>query len=90
MPLSNTVNRRVVLNSRPVGALTIENFRLEESTVPVPAAGKVLLRTLYLSLNPYMRGRMSDAPSYAQPVVVDDVMVGGTVSQVETSRNPNY
>ena len=90
MQLSTTVNRRIVLNSRPVGAPTIENFRLEESTVPGPVAGQVLLRTLYLSLDPYMRGRMSDAPSYAPPVVVDDVMVGGTVSQVETSRNPNY
>jgi len=57
----NTVNRRIVLNSRPVGAPTAENFRLEALAIPVPSAGQVLLRTLYLSLDPYMRGRMSDA-----------------------------
>jgi len=76
MSQSNTVNRRIILNSRPVGAPTAENFRLEEIVVPVPSAGQVLLRTLYLSLDPYMRGRMSDAPSYAAPVAVGAVMVG--------------
>jgi NADPH-dependent curcumin reductase CurA len=54
------VNRRIVLNSRPVGAPTVENFRFEEIAVPVPLEGQVLLRTLYLSLDPYMRGRMGD------------------------------
>lgn len=90
MPQNNTVNRRIVLNSRPVGAPTAENFRLEELVVPVPSAGQVLLRTLYLSLDPYMRGRMSDEPSYAPSVAVGDVMVGGTVSRVEASQNPDY
>jgi NADPH-dependent curcumin reductase CurA len=90
MPLSNTINHRIVLNSRPVGTPTEQNFRLEEGAVPVPAEGQVLLRTLYLSLDPYMRGRMSDAPSYAPPVAVGDVMMGGTVSQVETSLNPDF
>jgi NADPH-dependent curcumin reductase CurA len=90
MPQSNTVNRRIILSSRPVGAPTAENFRLEEIVVPVPSAGQVLLRTLYLSLDPYMRGRMSDAPSYADPVAIGAVMVGGTVSCVEASRHPDY
>ena len=90
MPQSRTVNRRIVLNSRPVGAPTDENFHLEELAMPVLPAGQVLLRTLFLSLDPYMRGRMSDAASYAAPVAVGDVMVGGTVSRVEGSRHPDY
>jgi hypothetical protein len=58
--------------------------------VPAPAAGELLLRTLFLSLDPYMRGRMSDAPSYAAPVAVGDVMIGGTVSRVEASRHAGF
>ena len=87
---SNSVNRQFILNSRPVGAPTAENFRLERSNVPVPSKGEVLLRTLYLSLDPYMRGRMSDAPSYVAPIVVGEVMQGGTVSRVESSQHPDY
>jgi NADPH-dependent curcumin reductase len=90
MPQSNTVNRRFILNSRPVGAPTAENFRLEKIVVPVPSSGQVLLRTLYLSLDPYMRGLMSDAPSYAASVAIGEVMVGGTISRVESSRHPDY
>lgn len=90
MPSSKNVNRRIVLNSRPVGAPTSDNFRLEETAIPVPAAGQVLLRTLYLSLDPYMRGRMSDGPSYAPPVEIGTEMVGGTVSRVEKSLHPDY
>ena len=90
MSESQTVNRRIVLNSRPVGAPTSENFRLEESVVPVPADGQILLHTLYLSLDPYMRGRMSDVPSYAPPVAVGAEMIGGTVSRVESSFHPDY
>lgn len=84
------VNRLIVLNSRPVGAPTSGNFRLEEHDVPVPLDGQVLLRTLYLSLDPYMRGRMSDKSSYAAPIAIGDVMVGGTVSRVEVSRHVEY
>jgi len=90
MPQNNSVNRRIVLNSRPVGAPTAENFRLEGLDLPVPSTGELLLRTLYLSLDPYMRGRMSDAPSYAVPVAIGEVMVGGTVSRVESSRHRGY
>jgi hypothetical protein len=80
-------NRRIVLASRPVGAPKPDNFRLIEADVPEPADGQVLLKTLWLSLDPYMRGRMRDAESYAQPAAVDDVMPGGTVSKVIASRN---
>lgn len=90
MSTPNLVNRRVVLNSRPVGAPTAADFRLEEVAISEPAEGQVLLRTLYLSLDPYMRGRMSDAPSYAASVAIGEVMVGGTVSRVEASLHPNY
>ena len=83
-------NRQIVLAQRPQGAPVPENFRLENTHVPEPADGQVLLRTEYLSLDPYMRGRMSDAPSYAEPVKVGDVMVGGTVCRVEASRHPDY
>jgi len=83
---SSTTHQRIVLASRPVGPPTAENFRLEGGPVPVPGPGQMLLRTLSLSLDPYMRGRMSDAPSYAAPVAVGDVMVGGTVSVVLASN----
>ncbi|EPT2444448.1 NADP-dependent oxidoreductase [Enterobacter hormaechei] len=90
MSQSTTQNRRWVLASRPHGAPVAENFRLEEQPIPTPAEGQVLLRTVWLSLDPYMRGRMSDAPSYSSPVEIGAVMVGGTVSRVETSRHPDY
>lgn len=87
---SEKVNRRILLNSRPVGAPTDADFRLEQGAVPVPANGQVLLRTLYLSLDPYMRGRMSDAPSYIAPIGVGELMEGGTVSRIECSKHPDY
>ncbi|KAB1768207.1 NADP-dependent oxidoreductase, partial [Klebsiella pneumoniae] len=83
-------HRRWVLASRPHGEPTAENFRLEESEVPTPGPGQVLLRTVYLSLDPYMRGRMSDAPSYSPPVAIGAVMVGGTVSRVVSSNHADY
>ncbi|KXF81687.1 NADP-dependent oxidoreductase [Enterovibrio coralii] len=82
--------KRIVLASRPVGAPVTDNFRLESQSVPVLNDGEVLLKTIYLSLDPYMRGRMSDAKSYADPVEVNDVMVGGTVCQVEDSTHPDF
>ena len=86
MPL----NRRIVLNSRPVGPPKPEDFRLEELPAPDCGPGQILLRTLYLSLDPYMRGRMSDAKSYAAPVAIGEVMVGGAVSVVEASQLPGF
>ncbi|OZC02473.1 NADP-dependent oxidoreductase [Rubricoccus marinus] len=90
--MSQTIdtNRRVVLASRPVGAPTPDTFRLEREPIPSLEDGQVLLRTVYLSLDPYMRGRISDAPSYAAPVEIDGLMVGGTVCRVQESRHPEY
>lgn len=90
MPQSQTHNRRIVLAARPKGAPTADNFRLETVPVPRPARDQILLRTVYLSLDPYMRGRMSDGPSYAEPVGIDQVMVGATVSRVAQSRHLEY
>ncbi len=81
-----TKNRRIVLAARPIGEPTDENFRLEESEIPAPAEGEALLRTVYLSLDPYMRGRMNAGPSYAPPVEVGHVMHGRTVSEVVESK----
>ncbi|MGY3129344.1 NADPH-dependent curcumin reductase CurA [Bradyrhizobium sp. USDA 4501] len=82
--------KRIVLASRPHGEPTSANFRLEDYTPPAPGAGEVLLRTIWLSLDPYMRGRMADGPSYAAPVPVGGVMEGGTVSEVIASNNPGF
>lgn len=90
MSQSEQQNRRILLASRPHGEPTADNFRLETSDIPQPAAGQLLLRTVYLSLDPYMRGRMSDAPSYAPPVEIGQVMVGGTVSRVVASQHPDF
>ncbi len=79
-----------MLVSRPTAEPSAENFRLEKIPVPTPASGEILLRTIWLSLDPYMRGRMSDAPSYAAPVAIGGVMEGGTVSEVVVSNNPDY
>jgi NADPH-dependent curcumin reductase len=84
------VNRRILLARRPSGAPTAADFRLDERDVVPPTAGQVLTQTLYLSLDPYMRGRMSDAPSYAPPVGLGDVMVGGTVSRVIASEHGDF
>lgn len=90
MTSNATLQRAIVLNSRPVGAPTPDNFRLREAPLPTPADGELLLRTLYLSLDPYMRGRMSEARSYAKPMAIGEVMVGGTVSRVQVSRHPDF
>lgn len=91
MPVAPTVNRRITLAARPKGRPTLQDFRLEEAPVPTPAEGQVLLRTLYLSLDPYMRNLMEEVgPGYAPPVVLGSHMVGGTVSQVVTSRHPQW
>jgi NADPH-dependent curcumin reductase len=82
--------KRVVLASRPVGEPKPSDFRIEETAVPTPGDGQVLLRTIWLSLDPYMRGRMSDGPSYAQPVPIGGVMEAGTVNEVIASNNPGF
>jgi NADPH-dependent curcumin reductase CurA len=84
------VNRQILLAARPEGAPTPAHFRLVETPVPQPRDGEVLLKTLWLSLDPYMRGRMSAARSYAKPVEIGEVMEGGTVSRVEASRRKDF
>ncbi|MGA7323448.1 MAG: NADP-dependent oxidoreductase, partial [Rhodomicrobium sp.] len=83
-------NRQVILVSRPHGEPSAENFKLNEAQVPAISEGQVLLRTRYLSLDPYMRGRMSDAKSYAQPFAIGEPLGGGTVSEVVESKNPSF
>ena len=79
------INRQIVLASRPVGEPKTSDFSLTEGVPREPDAGEVLCRTAYLSLDPYMRGRMSAAKSYAKPVEVGDVMEGGVVGEVLSS-----
>ncbi|WP_417269214.1 NADP-dependent oxidoreductase [Celeribacter sp.] len=86
MTQTETVNRQFVLAERPKGAPTTETLRLVETDVPEAGPDQMLLRTEFLSLDPYMRGRMSDAPSYAAPVEIGGVMQGGTVAQVVVSH----
>src|ERR1700686_3784142 len=82
--------KRVVLVSRPVGEPKASDFRIEDYALPTPGEGQVLLRTIWLSLDPYMRGRMSEGPSYATPVPIGGVMEGGTVCEVIASNNPSF
>ena len=85
-----SVNRQVLLRSRPEGAPSLDNFELTQAPVPEPGAGELLMRVLYLSLDPYMRGRMSAAKSYAKPAEIGQPMVGGTIAEVVASRHPQY
>ncbi len=88
--MSHLENRRIVLAARPKGEPKLSDFRLETVAVAEPADGQVLLEILYLSLDPYMRGRMSAAKSYARPVEIGEVMEGGTVARVVVSRHPDF
>ncbi|MEH2562370.1 NADP-dependent oxidoreductase [Bradyrhizobium sp. AZCC 2289] len=90
MATSTYTNRRILLASRPDGTPTTHNFRLEDGPAPEPSEGEVLLKILYLSLDPYMRWRMNAAKSYAKPVEVGDTMEGGTVAEVVRSRHPDF
>jgi len=83
-------NVKITLASRPSGAPVPDNFRLERAAAPEPGEGELLLQILYLSLDPYMRGRMDDAKSYSAPVAIGGVMEGGTVARVVSSRNSNF
>jgi len=85
-----TQYQRIVLASRPQGNVVADNFRLETMTVPEIKDGEVLIRNHFLSLDPYMRGRMEDAKSYAAPQAIDETMIGGTVGEVIASKNPRF
>lgn len=82
--------QRIVLASRPDGAPVDENFRLESADIPTPGKDEVLVRVYYMSLDPYMRGRMDDAKSYAAPVPVGGTMEGGAVGEVIASNSPMF
>jgi len=84
------INRRIVLASRPSGWVTPENFRLETAPLPELAEGQLLVRNHWLSLDPYMRGRMNEGRSYAAAQGLDQTMVGGTAGEVIESRNPKF
>lgn len=84
------VNRQILLVSRPQGAASIDNFRLVEVPLAPLASGEVRVRNHFLSLDPYMSGRMSDAKSYAAPQPLNEVMIGGTAGEVIESRHPGF
>jgi len=85
-----TQNRQFLLVSRPGGEATAENFRLVQTPLPEPREGEVLVRHHYLSLDPYMRGRMNEAASYAEPQPLGAVMIGGTAGEVVASRSDRF
>lgn len=89
-PKPRTRNRRIVLNARPVGIPDDSTMRLEETPIPTPGDGQMLVRNHYLSLDPYMRGMMSDRDSYADPIPLGGVMFGGAVAEVLESRLDGY
>jgi len=86
----NPTNRQILLVSRPSGEPTVDNFRLVEAPLPELRDGDVLVRHHYLSLDPYMRGRMNDAKNYAAPQPLNAVMLGGTVGEVVASKNAAF
>ena len=83
-------NRQFRLSARPAGLPKESDFELSQSPVPSPAGGQLLLRTLYLSVDPYMRGRISGVRSYAEPVEIGQLIVGGTVGEVVESKHPKW
>jgi len=88
--MSTATARQIVLAARPKGKPRLTDFRLEQTPIPTPSSGQVLLGVQYLSLDPYMRGRMDDRKSYAKPLQLGDVMVGETVAHVIASNHPDY
>jgi NADPH-dependent curcumin reductase CurA len=88
--MNNDRARQIVLAARPNGKPKLSDFRLEETDLPMPGSGQILLRVQYLSLDPYMRGRMDNRKSYAEPLQLGDVMIGQAVAQVIASNRPGY
>jgi NADPH-dependent curcumin reductase CurA len=85
-----TTNRQILLDNRPTGEASESNFRLVSTDIAPLNEGEVLVRHHYLSLDPYMRGRMNDIKSYAQPQALGQVMIGGTVGEIVQSRHPKF
>ena len=90
MTTTNNMNRRVVLAERPKGLPDDKTLRLESAAIPSIGSDQMLLQTQFLSLDPYMRGRMNDAKSYAEPVKIDEVMTGQVVAKVVESNLAQY
>src|SRR5262249_19001265 len=88
--MAGGTNRQILLKSRPEGAPGLDNFELVQRPIPEPREGEVLMRTRYLSLDPYMPGRRRRAKSSTRPAAVGEPMVGGTVGEIVTSRHPGY
>src|SRR5947207_12668420 len=88
--MAEKIARQIVLAARPQGRPKPSDFRLDETAIPTPGAGQILLRVQYLSLDPYMRGRMDDRKSYATPVPLGGVMQGESVAVVVASKHPAY
>ncbi|MEY4470456.1 MAG: putative NADP-dependent oxidoreductase YfmJ, partial [Pseudomonadota bacterium] len=84
------INHRIVLDNRPQGEATAQNFKMVELPLPELKDGEVLVCHHYLSLDPYMRGRMNESKSYAVPQPLGEVMIGGTVGEVVDSRHPKF
>jgi NADPH-dependent curcumin reductase CurA len=84
------MNRKIILASRPQGMASVDNFRLVDAEMPRPAEGEVLLKTLYLSVDPYMRGRMNEGKSYVEPFELNEPITGGCVCEVVESRSANF
>ena len=90
MPQTVDINRQIVLAERPKGQLDENTLQMTTTETPQPSSGEMLVRTVYLSLDPYMRGRMNDAKSYAEPVAIGGVMTAQVVGQVVTSNLDGY
>src|SRR5712672_1935083 len=88
--MTASLARQIVLAARPKGKPQLSDFRLEETEIPMPASEQLLLAVQYLSLDPYMRGRMDDRKSYAKPLQLGEVMTGETVARVIASKRPHY
>lgn len=88
--MENKTNRKISLASRPAGMPTLDNFEIADAEMPEPQAGEILIRTLYLSVDPYMRGRMSERKSYIPPFAVHEVITGGGIGEVVESRSDAF
>ncbi|MGB7923164.1 MAG: NADP-dependent oxidoreductase [Pyrinomonadaceae bacterium] len=88
--MDNRMNKKILLASRPAGMPSLDNFKMVDAEMPRPEEGEVLIRTLYLSVDPYMRGRMSDRKSYVAPFDLNEVITGGAVGEVVESRSDAF
>jgi NADPH:quinone reductase len=88
--MDNRMNKKILLVSRPTGMPTLDNFKMVDAEMPQPKEGEVLIRTQYLSVDPYMRGRMSDRKSYVAPFDLNEIITGGVVGEVIESRTDAF